>query len=262
MVLNCVKAFKEKAPLDNAYKHLAVVLASKILTIALLFNANTYMGNTPSVAPQINSLISFTVFHFVVCFSFDTFMSFRRGKVSIFIARIILSFGFYLPLLMLQAFNNLYLVSDNVSQGFIYHFVDMNFSLVANASNGFFMSSYILSTFSLLCMLALISTAYFMMIFFTSSYFGGMPKFKRFRIVFYMSTVTCAILSTMFLVSSLVEAHLFTTFLDNGKIVSVSSLVYLEFALSMLLIGVSVATFNIYHKANSRLQLEEKTTKI
>lgn len=261
-IYKLIIAYRAKEPLNNAYKHLAVILASKIMTVVLLYNTYAYAGNVPDLSGAVSSLISLTVIHFAVCFGFDTFLSFRRGRLSIFIARIILSIGFYLPVFMLLSFNRLYLSLGEVKQGFIYHLVDMSSNLVNNASNGFFMSSYIVMMLSIGCMLVLLSTAYFIIVFFSSSYFGGMPKFKRFRIIFYMSTITMAIVSTVFLISTLVEARLFTNYLNNGIIANATGLIYLEFVLSILLVGVSVATFNIYHKANSRIQLEEKTTKI
>lgn len=258
-ILKLIKAYKNREPLNNAYKHLTVVLASRLLTFVLLKNTYSFAGSL-DLSSFLSSLISFTIFHFIVCFSFDTFLSFRRGRVSIFIARIILSFGFLLALFMIIAFDNMYLQSGDIKYGFIFNFISNNFNLIENASNGLFISSYIFSLLSLICMLIIITTSYFLVTFFTSSYFGGMPKFKRFRIIFYMSTITLAVLSTAFLVASLVEANLYSKYAEVTY--NVTALPILEFVLSILLVGVSVATFNIYHKANSRLLLEEKTTKI
>lgn len=260
-ICKLIKAHKNKLPLDNAYKYLAVVLCSRLLTTVLLLNTYSFNAASLEISSTLSSLFSFTITHFMICFAFDTFLSFRRGRVSIFIARIILSFGFLFTLLMLFAFNNLYIHIGENKVGFIYHFVSLSFNLVSNVTNAFYMSSYIFSIISLICMLLIITVSYFLVTFFTSSYFGGMPKFKRFRIMFYMGTITLAILSTIFLVSTLVETNLYSHYLTDVKI-GISTLPVFEIILSIVLVGVSVATFNIYHKANSRLLLEEKTTKI
>ena len=153
----------------------------------------------------------------------------------------------------------MYLLLDASStEGMIAHFVHLTEALAShNYVNGF-ISNYIVSIISLFLALAIISTAYFLGVFLVSSYFRGMNKFKKFRIVFYMAVILLSILATSYLVSSIVECVMYGRYLGDkyyyaGNAVTV-------FVCSALLVGVAIATFNIYNRFSRRNKLSERTT--
>ena len=188
-------------------------------------------------------------------------MHFKRGAVSIFIARIILGVGMYLPLILMSTFSSqsaYYSMFANGYVGFLYHYGEMIFALTTSSYHDGFIQTFIFSSINILVIFAYISVLYFFIVYYVTSYFKGLNKFKKFRIVFYMSTIALAILSTILLFSSIIEHSLYVSYLgiDSAYWGSYIGVVFLV----VLLIGVSVATFNIYSKATRRAQLEEKTT--
>ena len=248
-----VQSRKNQSEINNAYKYLSIVLASKVLTSMMLIN--TQAGTFAGYSDNLSKLIFGCAFHLYVCLAFDTFLFFKKGQISIFIARIILSFGLFIPLIVIGSFNDSYLYFASTNEGFIYHFVKMIVEMNSDAS---YISSFVLTSFSLACIFIIVTICYFIVTFFTSSYFGGMNRFKRFRIIFYMSTITLSIISTMFMISSIIEANLYGAYLNTPVKNSVAP--YIAFVMSFLLVGVSIATFNIYNRANRREKLAEKTT--
>jgi len=259
-ILKTAKSFKHRENINRAYKYLIVVLLAKLTTLSLLVSTYSHTDFV-NASSHFVAFEYFVIFHITLCLAFDCFLSFKRGQVSLFISRIILGFGLYLLILIIVQFRNseMYLLLDASStEGMIAHFVHLTEALAThNYVNGF-ISVYIVSIISLFLALAIISTAYFLGVFLVSSYFRGMNKFKKFRIVFYMAVILLSILATSYLISSIVELITFGKYLGNnyyyaGNAVSV-------FVCSALLVGVAIATFSIYNRFSRRNKLSERTT--
>lgn len=253
-IIKVGKAFRNSSLINNTYKYVAIMIAAKLMTATLLVASYPSVYN-PTVSSLFTSITGLAVLHLSICLGFDCYMHFERGKVSIFIARIILALGLYLPLLILVGFRDKSFVEQN---GFIYHYFDMLFTLISRSYVDGFISNFVLASISFVLAIAILSVAYSLIVYFTSAYFRGMNKFKRFRIVFYMTVITLTILSSIYLISSIVEFSLYETYVQKGLVFSatpVSTFIY-----TFLLMGVAVTTFNIYNRANRRALLEEKTT--
>lgn len=258
-IIKTSKAIKNRSITRDIYKYIAVLLTAKLVTLVLYkatlepneFYLTTFAG--------LKSIIALTIIHLSVCLGFDCFLHFKKGQVSIFIARIILAVSLYLPLLIIVSFGEPHFFSAGQPYGFIYHFIRMcNLVSVQNGTPGF-ISSYVFSCLNVTTALFLLTLTYSLIVFFVSSYFHGMNKFKRFRIVFYMLVISLSILSSGYLITSYVEISLFNSFL-NGSEVEISSTSITVFIYTVLLVGVAIATFNIYNRANRRAALAAKTT--
>ena len=201
------------------------------------------------------------ILHLSILIGFDCYKHFKRGQISIFVSRIILGIGMYIPLIMMSSFNsdNAYMsLSGSGYVGFLYRYAEMINALANGTYVDGFISTFIFSSINLLIIFVYISVLFYFIVYYVTSYFKGLNKFKKFRIVFYMSTIVLAIISTMMLTSSIIEHSLYASYLGNNP--SYWGVYIGIFVLNVLLIGVSVATFNIYNKASRRAQLEEKTT--
>jgi len=259
-ILKCAKSFKHREDINRAYKYLVVVLLAKLTTLSLLVSTYSHTDFV-NVSNHFLSFEYFVIFHITLCLAFDCFLSFKRGQVSLFISRIILGFGLYLLILIVVQFRNsdMYLLLDASStEGMIAHFLHLTEALAShNYVNGF-ISNYIVSIISLFLALAIISTAYFLGVFLVSSYFRGMNKFKKFRIVFYMAVILLSILATSYLISSIVEYVMYGRYLNESYYYAGNAVAV--FVCSALLVGVAIATFNIYNRFSRRNKLSERTT--
>ena len=250
-----VKAFKNRDLIHNAYKYIAICIATKIMTVTML--TATFDTTTMGVSSQYSSLMSLAIIHLSLCFAFDCFLHFKRGEISIFIARIILGLGLFAPMLIISAFQNPSFIGD---QGFVYHFVDMLFTLTSGSYGTGFISTFVLTSISFLIAIAILSLTYSIIVYFVSAYFRGMDKFKKFRIGFYMLVIALSILATSYLFSSIVEFVLLQNYLGIGLTFVTAPITV--FVYSVLLVGVAVTTFTIYNRARRRANLASKTTTV
>lgn len=250
----CHKAFKNIESINTSYKYLGTIIAAKVLTTALIFACQSDIVAW-SVHSGYSSLLGFAIAHLSICLGFDCFMHFQRGKISIFIARIILAFSLYLPLAILSTFGKS-IFSTNT--GFMYHYISMLANLIEGGYTDGFISNFVLASISFSLAIAIIVTAYTTLVFFLTSYFKGMSQFKRFRIIFYMAVITLSILSMFYLVSSIVEFVIYQNYI--GQTLSFGTIPVAVFIYTALLVGIAVGTVNIYNRANRRESLEEKTT--
>lgn len=253
-IIKVARAFKNRNLITNSYKYLAILMAAKLMTLTLLIA--TYPDTTELYESSIcQTIFAISFIHLTICLAFDCYQHFERGKISIFIARIILMMGLYLPFIIISSFKARYHIDNN---GFIYQYMSSLFNLIeGNFSDGF-ISTFVLSSASFLLEIAILSISYSLIVYFTASYFRGMNKFRRFRIVFYMAAITLSILSSIYLISSIIEFSLLQNYLATQ--LSFSTISTSVFVYTVLLMGVVIATFNIYNRANRRASLEEKTT--
>lgn len=248
------RAFKNPSLIIETYKYLVIVLFSWITTTALSYAVSQYIeGSSPySISTFIFTLI---ITHLIICLGFDCFLHFKRGQISVFIARIILAIGMVLPLIIINSFA---LQNYYGNEGFILHFVRMFTSLLdGNYSTGF-VSAFIFASASFVLAIFIISLTFSFVIYFASAYFKGMARFKKFRIAFYLQVISISIFSVAYLISSGVELFLYNAVMSTSLVLSPTPVII--FICSVLLVGVAIATFNIYNRYDRRVRLEEKTT--
>ena len=253
-ILKAAKAFKDYSLIVHSYKYLAVIIASKILTTSILI-ALSDSASFVTIHPYISTLLGFLIAHLSICIGFDCFLHFKRGEISIFIARIILGLGLFLPFGILSAVS---LDSMNEPYGILFHFLKMTVDLINGDIHEGFISTYVLSSTSLSLMIVLVFLAYSLIVFFVSAYYQGMNKFKRFRIVYYMLVITLSIFASILLVSSIIEFVLLCKYLSMDLVFPLYPIAI--FIYSALLVGVAITTFTIYNRARFRAKLSEKTT--
>ena len=269
MIIVRLKRLHDKNNLPSLYKYFAVILATKAFSFAFI-GLNDY-GETYGVTINVLSLIimiSALIIHLFIAVGFDCFLHFKTRSISIFIARIILGVGIFVPLVMI-------LTCSSINLGFEYAYIghEVEFRLIghlaryflmcrdlgSNATNEAFISTFITSTFSVTIIFSLISVCFSLFVYSFSCYFKGMNKFKIFRIMFYLLVIALSILSTSLLVSVALENHLYALYLKSNYDFTYPNAVISIFTYSVLLVGVAIATFNIYNRANRRKALEEKT---
>ena len=256
-----LKRLHDKNNLPSLYKYFAVILGIKAFSFAYVLSTNIWFRFGLFVTLAIIFLI---VIHLFITVGFDCFLHFKTRSISIFIARIILGVGMFVPVLIIMLSQHLKICysNDRIFYGMFGHlsrYLLMCNDLGANASNQTFISSFIASTFSLTIIVSLISICFSLFVYSFSCYFKGMNRFKIFRIMFYLLVITISILSTSLLISVALEVYLYSLFLNGEYVVNYPSTVVYIFVLSVLLVGVALATFNIYNRANRRKALEEKT---
>ena len=253
-LIKCHRAFKDGDSITKSYKYLGTIIAAKILTTALILACQGDIANW-GVNSGYSSLIGFAIAHLSLCLGFDCFRHFQRGKISIFVARIILAFSFYLPLVILAAFGKSIF---SINTGFMYHYISMLVNLIEGGFADGFISNFVVASISFLLAIAIIVTAYTTLVFFITSYFKGMSQFKRFRIIFYMAVITLSILAMIYFVSSIVEFVMYQSYI--GQTLSFGSIPVAVFIYTAFLVGIAAATVTIYNRSNRRASLEEKTT--
>lgn len=265
-VVKTSKAFKNKSLIFDSYKYLAIVIASKIVTFSLL-KMNCYAPANYESSSN-STFIWLSICHLSVCIAFDCFLKFKKDAVSIFIARIILGVGLILPVLLLSSIGESYVyyydaVQDcYINKGLIEHFTDLTGRLIVNGATPELVSSYAVCSISMIFMISIISLTYSFLIYYIVSYFRGMNKFRKFRIAFYMSNIILSIFATIYFVSSVVEYYLFRNYVGNSSYGGYGEGPIWVLIISALLVGVAIATFNIYNRASKRAKLAEKTTKV
>ena len=256
---------KRTIDISGSYKYLAVLLASKTFSLTMLYaltSSNKFddfnVFSTLLIVP-----VALLIIHLFICVGFDCFLNFRRGAVSIFIARIILGVGILIPFSMIYAFSNsnigfLYSDGQYLEVGILARFLRMCEAIGTNYTSSTFVSAYVLNCSSITFAVLIVSLSFSLAVYSFSCYFRGMNKFRKFRIVFYLLVIALSILSTSYLISSIVEVALYEKFLGSYRVHFPEGPISI-FLMSALLVGVAISVFNIYNRASRRAALEERT---
>lgn len=256
---------RRKGDISGAYKYLAVLLASKTFSLTMLYalSSSNKFANFDVFVVLLRLPIALLFVHLFICVGFDCFLNFKRGAISIFIARIILGLGMFVPVFMINAFAQsnigfLYSSGRYLEVGILARFFRMCEAIGTNYSNGTFVSAYVFNCLSFTLAVLIVSLSFSLAVYTFACYFRGMNKFRKFRIGFYMLVITLSILSTSYLVSTIVEVSLYEEFLLTQKVHFPDGPLSVFF-MSALLVGVAITTFTIYNRASRRLALEERT---
>lgn len=256
---------KRTIDISGSYKYLAVLLASKTFSLTMLYaltSSNKFedfnVFTTLLIVPVVLLII-----HLFICVGFDCFLNFRRGAVSIFIARIILGLGIFIPFSMINAFSKsnicfLYSNGEYLEVGILARFLRMCEAIGTNYTSSTFVSAYVFNCLSITFAVLIVSLSFSLAVYSFSCYFRGMNKFRKFRIVFYLLVIALSILSTSYLISSIVEVALYEKFLGSYRVHFPEGPISI-FLMSALLVGVAISVFNIYNRASRRAALEERT---
>ena len=259
-IFKTARCFKKRSLISEVYKYFAIVLATLLVSSGLLRATSYDLFNSYFVS-FVDTVTGLIITHLVVCVLFDCFLKFEKGKVSIFIARIILGVGLFIPLIILASLStcNLESFSDVYrSYGFIECIIRFSVQLGYDHS-GLFISTYVVHVIASLFLVAVISIAYSFVIYLFAAYFNGLNKFRKFRIAFYMLVISLSIFSAGYLLSAIVEMVLYQRYVGEAYHVEIGGGATSIFFSSAILVGVAIATFNIYNRANRRAKLEEKT---
>ena len=256
---------KRTIDISGSYKYLAVLLASKTFSLTMLYaltSSNKFEDFNIFCTLLIVPVV-LLVIHLFICVGFDCFLNFRRGAVSIFIARIILGVGIFIPFSMIYAFSNsnigfLYSNGEYLEVGILARFLRMCEAIGTNYTSSTFVTAYVLNCLSITFAVLIVSLSFSLAVYSFSCYFRGMNKFRKFRIVFYLLVIALSILSTSYLISSIVEVALYEKFLGSYKVHFPEGPISI-FLMSALLVGVAISVFNIYNRASRRAALEERT---
>lgn len=256
---------KRTGEISGSYKYLAVLLATKVFSLTMLYSLlSTGSPDHYDIYKILLGVPALLLFiHLFICVGFHCFLSFKRGAISIFIARIILGLGIFVPFEMINAFSTsyigfLYPEGHYLEVGILARFFRMCQAIGTYYSNGTFVSSYVFNCLSFTLAVLIISLSFSLAVYSFTCYFRGMNKFKKFRIVFYMLVIALSILSTSYLISTLVEVALYEKFLGNQSVHFPDGPISV-FLMSALLVGVAITTFTIYNRASRRAALEERT---
>lgn len=256
---------KRTIDISGSYKYLAVLLASKTFSLTMLYaltSSNKFddfnVFGTLLIVPVVLLII-----HLFICVGFDCFLNFKRGAVSIFIARIILGVGIFIPFSMINAFSNsnisfLYGDGQYLEVGILARFLRMCEAIGTNYTSSAFVSAYVFNCLSITFAVLIVSLSFSLAVYSFSCYFRGMNKFRKFRIVFYLLVIALSMLSTSYLISSIVEVALYEKFLGTYRVHFPNGPISI-FLMSALLVGVAISVFNIYNRASRRAALEERT---
>ena len=256
---------KRTIDISGSYKYLAVLLASKTFSLTMLYaltSSNKFVDFNVFSTLLIVPAALLTI-HLFICVGFDCFLNFKRGAVSIFIARIILGVGIFIPFSMINAFSNsnisfLYSDGQYLEVGILARFLRMCEAICTNYTSSTFVSAYVFNCLSITFAVLIVSLSFSLAVYSFSCYFRGMNKFRKFRIVFYLLVIALSILSTSYLISSIVEVALYEKFLGSYKVHFPEGPISI-FMMSALLVGVAISVFNIYNRASRRAALEERT---
>lgn len=256
---------KRTIDISGSYKYLAVLLASKTFSLTMLYaltSSNKFEDFNVFCTLLIVPVV-LLVIHLFICVGFDCFLNFRRGAVSIFIARIILGLGIFIPFSMINAFSNsnigfLYSNGEYLEVGILARFLRMCEAIGTNYTSSTFVSAYVFNCLSITFAVLIVSLSFSLAVYSFSCYFRGMNKFRKFRIVFYLLVIALSILSTSYLISSIVEVALYEKFLGSYRVHFPEGPISI-FLMSALLVGVAISVFNIYNRASRRAALEERT---
>lgn len=266
-----ISRLSDKKNICDVYKYFSVILASKVFTSVLdgiFMQKDSYLNySTPNgvfTSTIVTSSIALIGVHLFICVGFDCFLHFRRGQVSIFIARIILGLGIFIPLLIIAQFGSIWISCEYpdgslIDIGFFGRFLILCDELSYNYIYGSFITSFVVASISTLIAFIIISLCYSLTIYSFSCYFRGMNKFKKFRIGFYMLIIALSILATAFIISISVDVAMYENYLSYNRRVSYPGAPFYILLLTILLVGVGVTSFQIYNRANRRSMLEEKT---
>ena len=256
---------KRTIDISGSYKYLAVLLGSKTFSLTMLYaltSSNKFddfnLFSTLLIVP-----VALLIIHLFICVGFDCFLNFRRGAVSIFIARIILGVGIFIPFSMINVFSKsnigfLYSNGEYLEVGILARFLRMCEAIGTNYTSSTFVSAYVFNCLSITFAVLIVSLSFSLAVYSFSCYFRGMNKFRKFRIVFYLLVIALSILSTSYLISSIVEVALYEKFLGSYRVHFPEGPISI-FLMSALLVGVAISVFNIYNRASRRAALEERT---
>ena len=259
-IFKTARCFRKRSMISEVYKYFAIVLATLLVSSGLL-RATSYDLFSSYFVGFVSSVTGLAISHLVVCVLFDCFLKFEKGKVSIFVARIILGLGLFIPLIILASLSTCNLDSSSDvfrSYGFIECLIRFTAQLGYDHS-GLFISTYVVHIISSLFLVTVISISYSFVIYLFAAYFNELNRFRKFRISFYMIVISLSIFSAGYLLSMIVEMVLYQRYVGEAYHVEIGGGVTSIFFLSAVLVGVAIATFNIYNRANRRAKLEEKT---
>ena len=256
---------KRTIDISGSYKYLAVLLASKTFSLTMLYalSSSNKFNDFNVFSTLLIVPVALLIIHLFICVGFDCFLNFRRGAVSIFIARIILGVGIFIPFSMINAFSKsnigfLYSNGEYLEVGILARFLRMCEAIGTNYTSSIFVSAYVFNCLSITFAVLIVSLSFSLAVYSFSCYFRGMNKFRKFRIVFYLLVIALSILSTSYLISSIVEVALYEKFLGNYRVHFPEGPISI-FLMSALLVGVAISVFNIYNRASRRAALEERT---
>ncbi len=256
---------KRTIDISGSYKYLAVLLASKTFSLTTLYalTSSNKFNNFNLFASLLIIPIVFLVIHLFICIGFDCFLNFKRGAVSIFVAKIILGAGMFIPFSMINAFSKsnigfLYSSGEYLEVGILARFLRLCEMVPNYYSDGIFISSFVVSCLSFILAILIVSLSFSLAVYSFSCYFRGMNKFRKFRIVFYLLVIALSILSTSYLISSIAEVALYEKFLGSYRVHFPEGPISI-FLMSALLVGVAISVFSIYNRASRRAALEERT---
>ena len=259
-IVKTARCFRNRSLINEVYKYFAIVLATIFISSSLL-RETSYDLFSSYFASFVDTVTGLAVFHLAVSVLFDCFLKFEKGKVSIFIARFILGVGLFIPFIILGVVStcNLEYFADTYrSYGFIECIIRFSAQLVYDHS-ALFISTYVVHIISSVFLVAVISISYSFVIYLFAAYFNGLNKFRKFRIAFYMLVISLSIVSGGYLLSAIVEMVLYQRYLGEAFHVELGGGATSIFFASAFLVGVAIATFNIYNRASRRAKLEEKT---
>ncbi len=256
---------KRTIDISGSYKYLAVLLASKTFSLTMLYalSSSNKFNDFNVFSTLLIVPVALLIIHLFICVGFDCFLNFRRGAVSIFIARIILGVGIFIPFSMINAFSKsnigfLYSNGEYLEVGILARFLRMCEAIGTNYTSSTFVSAYVFNCLSITFAVLIVSLSFSLAVYSFSCYFRGMNKFRKFRIVFYLLVIALSILSTSYLISSIVEVALYEKFLGSYRVHFPEGPTSI-FLMSALLVGVAISVFNIYNRASRRAALEERT---
>lgn len=256
---------KRTIDISGSYKYLAVLLGSKTFSLTMLcaLSSSNKLNDFNVFSTLLIVPVALLIIHLFICVGFDCFLNFRRGAVSIFIARIILGIGIFIPFSMINAFSKsnigfLYSNGEYLEVGILARFLRMCEAIGTNYTSSTFVSAYVFNCLSITFAVLIVSLSFSLAVYSFSCYFRGMNKFRKFRIVFYLLVIALSILSTSYLISSIVEVALYEKFLVNYRVHFPEGPISI-FLMSALLVGVAISVFNIYNRASRRAALEERT---
>lgn len=266
-ITKTVKFLKSREGISDVYKYVVIVLTAHVLTSALLLATCQFNGEVTKYSSYYQAFIINSFVHLAICLGFDCFLNFKKGQVSIFIARVLLSFAFLLILLSISVFGSLYMINKTddgtITTGLIYHFVDViksfNSSDVSTSSITLLLLNITVTIVSFIFLMIAYSTITYL----SSAFFKGMTRFRRFRLIYYMSSIALAICASALLIASIAEIIAYANFIKaDPKALELTELPVTVFVSSAFVLGITIATSTIYSKYNRRELLKKKTTRV
>lgn len=248
-LVRCIKALKNKERF-TAHKYLCIVFVSNILMLALLkaINGTVYYNGEAYVRYETfeayESYLVICLISFVAMYIFQAFLEFDKNKVSLFVKRIFMSFGFFLALILINNIGSTYLGVDGgnehsviqVSLFLLARFFDGSATTNENIITMIFATG--LLVFQVMSVILTCSLA----IYLTNGYFDNRNNKKSFLIPCYIVGFAIAVLSVINLVLGLVLGFMLKS---NEPAYYFGTYLNVDFAMSLLLFGSLLASLYI-----------------